>query len=256
MPRRPRDAYPFDCCPHGCPCGYARNGHKGQRRAPVALNRLRATLRSFFGWLRDTGQIRANPATRVRIRSLPQRLPHVLKQSEENRLLEMLLKHDGPRAFRDRVMIEILRTTGMRVSEMVGLEMNDVDLEGASVTIHTKGGAVQARHLRPDVVKLLQRYLKWRVTLPETSEALFVGTTGTGICVRHFQRQLKQWFDKAGVNGQASAHTFRHTLATRLLGLTNNLRLVQRALGHRSIASTVRYAQVPDNELMRVLDAV
>ena len=96
----------------------------------------------------------------MRIRSLPQRPPRVLKQSEEKRLLETLLKHDSPRAFRERVMIEILRTTGMRVSEMVGLAMDDVDMEAASVTIHTKGGTVQMRHLRPDVVKLLRRYLK------------------------------------------------------------------------------------------------
>ena len=76
------------------------------------------------------------------------------------------------------------------------------------------------------------------------------------IGVRHFQRQLKQWFDKAGVNGQASAHSFRHTLATKLLALTNDLRLVQRALGHRSIASTIRYAQVPDAKLATALEAV
>ena len=236
--------------------GHAQNGFWGQRRSPVALNRLRATLRSFFGWLRDTGQIHANPAARVRIRSLPQRPPRVLKESEEKRLLNMLRKHDCPRAFRDRVMVEMLRTTGMRVSELVGLRMDDVDLEAASVTIQTKGGAMQARHLRPDITKLLRRYMKWRGTLPEASEALFVGTNGTGIGVRHFQRRLTQWLDQAGVNGQASAHTFRHTLATRLLALTDNLRLVQRALGHRSIASTIRYAQVPDAKLAAALEAV
>ena len=235
---------------------YAQNGHRGQRRAPVALNRLRATLRSFFGWLRDTGQIRANPAARVRIRSLPQRPPRVLKQSEESRLLDTLRKQGSPRAFRDRVMVEILRTTGMRVNEMVGLRMGDIDLEAASVTIHTKGGSVQARHLRPDVVRLLRRYLAWRVALPEATDAMFVKTNGAKIGVRHFQRQLTQCFNEAGINGKASAHTFRHTLATRLLAVTNNLRLVQRALGHRSIASTIRYTQVLDGQLAAALEAV
>jgi integrase/recombinase XerD len=88
------------------------------------------------------------------------------------------------------------------------------------------------------------------------SDALFVSSTGKAICVRHFQRRLRHWCVVAGLDGRISAHTFRHTLATRLLRLTNNLRLVQSALGHRSITSTIRYAQVPDDQLIAALEAV
>ena len=86
--------------------------------------------------------------------------------------------------------------------------------------------------------------------------ALFVGASGAGITTRHFQRRLRQWLREAGLDEGVSAHTFRHTLACRLLGLTDNLRLVQQALGHRSIASTVRYTRVPTKALVAALEAV
>ena len=187
---------------------------------------------------------------------MPARLPRTLSRKEQERLLSVLRTQEDHLAFRDRVMVEMLLATGMRVSEVVGLAVGDIDLEARTATIRVKGGACQVRHVRKNVARLLGRYLMWRRRLPQKSDALLVGGTGEAIGIRQFQRRLKQWLQEASIDGQVSAHTFRHTLATRLLGLTGNLRLVQQALGHRSIASTTRYTQVPSSALVAALEAV
>ena len=103
---------------------------------------------------------------------------------------------------------------------------------------------------------MLTQYLKWRLNVPVVSQAVFVGRTGRRIGTRQFSRRLDQWQQKAGISQRITPHTFRHTLANRLLAKTSNLRLVQQALGHRSIASTLRYAQVPSKALVAALEAV
>ena len=150
----------------------------------------------------------------------------------------------------------VLLRTGMRVAELLALDIDDVDLENRLARIRTKGGTEQVRYLTHDTVPLLNRYLKWRMKLPAVSAALFVGTTGRRITTRQFSRRLDQWQQQAGIQQRITPHTFRHTLANRLLAKTSNLRLVRQALGHRSIASTLRYAQVPSKALVVALEAV
>ncbi len=214
------------------------------------------SLRSFFSWQRATGQIRANPAATIRPRSPRQRPPEVLSREEQGRLLGALRHSDDPLAVRDRTMILTLLGTGMRVGEMVRLDVKDVDLDARMATIQTKGGRVQIRHIRRSLTSLLKRYLRWREKLPEVSSALFVSGTGRRITDRHFARRLASWLEDAGIEAHVTPHTFRHTLARRLLDATGNLRLVQQALGHRSIASTVRYTLVPSATLKAALEAV
>lgn len=235
---------------------FARTGPTGKVRGPGAVNRERIVLRSFGRWLWQAGHLRSNPAAGLRARALPQSPPRVLSPDDEKRLLDALRGSSAPLAFRDRVMVEVLLATGMRASELVNLQVPDVDLAARTAWLTAKGGARQARHLRRTVVSLLKCYLKWRAGVVNGSQALFVSAAGAPICVRQFQRRLGQWLDEAGVNGRVTAHTFRHTLATRLLALTGNLRLVQQALGHRNIASTIRYTLVPNAQLAAALEAV
>ena len=118
-----------------------------------------------------------------------------------------------------------------------------------TATIKATGGPQEARHIRRSVAGLLKLYLKWRHGLPKNSPALFVSAAGKRITARHFNRRLRHWAEKAGLSCHVTPHVFGHTLASRLLALTGNLRLVQQALGPRSIASTVRYTQVPTEAL-------
>ena len=175
---------------------------------------------------------------------------------DEQRLLKAMAGTKDPLAFRDRVMVTMLLRTGMRAGELLGLDVADVDFENRLVHIRAKGGTEQLRYLTQGAVPMLTRHLKWRLKLPAVSHALFVGSTGRRISTRQFSRRLEQWLQKAGISAKITPHTFRHTLANRLLAKTSNLRLVQQALGHRSIASTVRYAQVPSKALAAALEAV
>ncbi len=168
----------------------------------------------------------------------------------------MLRGSEDPLALRDQAMVRTLLGTGMRVGELLALDLHDVDLETRLATIQTKGGTVQMRHIREALALLLERYMGWRGPLPGDSPALFVSAAGKRITARHFSRRLGQWLDRAGLQSHVTPHVFRHTLARRLLDATGNLRLVQQALGHRSIASTVRYTLVPSATLKAALEAV
>ena len=104
---------------------------------------------------------------------------------------------------------------------------------------------------------MLTRYLKWRLKVPAVSQAVFVSNTGRRIGTRQFSRRLEQWLQKAGISAKITPHTFRHTLANRLLASISNLRLVQQALGHRSIASTLPLCtRFPVQALVAALEAV
>ena len=235
---------------------YARVGPTGIARGEVAANHIRVTLRSFCNWLYQTGQIRANPTTALRLRCRQKPPPVGLAKADEQALLKTMVTTKDPLTFRDRAMVTVLLRTGMRVTELLTLDIDDADLENRRVHIRAKGGTEQLRYLTQDTVPLLTRYLKWRMKLPNISQALFVGTTGRRITTRQFSRRLDQWQLQACISERITPHTFRHTLANRLLDKTGNLRLVQQALGHRSIASTLRYAQVPSKALVAALEAV
>ena len=195
---------------------YAQFGPTGRQRAPGAINRVRASLRSFFRWLCDTGQIRANPAAALKSRPPRPRPPQVLRRDQERRLLQVLQGSEDPLALRDRAMVQTLLGTGVRVGELVGLNLADLDLEAQLATVRTKGSEVQMRHLKRHLAELLRRYLRRREGLSDGSSALFVSGTGERITARHFSRRLSQWLDRAGLQSHVSPHTFRHTLASRV----------------------------------------
>ncbi len=237
---------------------HALVGPTGRTRGPGAINRVRATLRSFFGWLADTGQLGASPARALRVKALRQPPPPALDREDEERLLATLEASEDPLAFRDYVMIRVLLGTGVRVGELVCLDAADVDLGHRRLTVRCKGGGREVRHLTTSLATLLESYMYHdHGTVPgQRGGPLFVSRSGRRMTARQFARRLEGWLEEAGVSGHITPHTFRHTLATRLLAATGDLRLVQRALGHRSITTTTRYAQVPDEALATALEAV
>ena len=160
-----------------------------------------------------------------------------------------------PLAFRDRLMTIMLLRTGVRIAELLALDIDNVDMDNRLIHIRAKGGTEQLRYLTQDTVATLSIYLNWRANLPDVSPAMFVATTGRRITARQFSRRLDHWQQQAGISQRITPHTFRHTLANRLLAKTSNLRLVQQALGHRSIASTLRYTVVPSDALRSSLEA-
>ena len=235
---------------------HAHVGPTGTLRGEVAVNHVRVTLRSFCHWLCQTEQIRFNPAVSLRLRCRPKPPPVGLAKDNEQNLLKAMAEAKDPLAFRDRLMTAMLLRTGMRIAELLALDTADVDQENRLVRIRTKGGTEQVRYLTQDTVPLLTRYLNWRMKVPAVSQALYVGTTGRRITTRQFARRLDQWQQQAGIEQRITPHSFRHSLANRLLAKTGNILLVKQALGHRSIASTLAYLRVPTEALRAALEAV
>jgi len=234
----------------------ALHSASGKPKGPGAVNRLRAVLCSFFRWLVETGQIRNNPAATLRVRSYRQPAPKMLLDTDRNTLLTAMEESHDPLALRDRAIVELMLGTGIRLAEAVALDVGDVDLASGAITIHPKGGGKASRYLNRRVRSLLKCHLAWKPRQSGDCSALFTTSRGTRITARHVHRRLGQWLRKAGIDAPLSPHALRHTLAVKLLKNTGNLRLVQRALGHASIASTVRYTHVPDDALAAALEEV
>jgi integrase/recombinase XerC len=164
--------------------------------------------------------------------------PRALHEDEQKRLLDVLAAADGPEAKRDRMLVELLLGTGVRIGSALGLDVVDLDFEHAEITLRTTKGDRPAIAVLPAALSgRLKAFVANRVDGP-----VFLAGDRR-ISTRHVQRRLAGWLAKANVAGK-SAHAFRHTFATRIYEATGDLQLTQQALGHASIASTVVYAKL------------
>ena len=229
----------------------------GQPRSEVTINRCRAALRSFGAWLTDNGLADRNPAAGLSIRRTVRRSPSTLSDPERKRMLREVGARKGDAAARDRVMLELLLNTGIRLSELVGLDLGDVDLDGKRIAIHAKGGHDETRFLNANLRRLLRRYLRQRNQDASDSPALFLSNRGSRISNRQVQARFRQWLTWAGIDRPGlSPHSLRHTFASRLYRKSRDLLLVGRALGHRTVEASAIYVHQADDELEEVLESL
>jgi integrase/recombinase XerC len=229
----------------------------GQPRSEVTINRCRAALRSFGNWMADTGLASRNPAAGLSIRRTVRKSPSTLADAERKRLLREVGAHKGEAAARDRVMLELLLGTGIRLAEVVGLDRGDVDLDGKRIAIQAKGGHDETRFLSADLRRLLRRYLRHRNQVLADSPALFLSNRGTRISNRQVQARFRLWLQWAGIHRDGlTVHSTRHTFGTRLYRKTRDLVLVGKAMGHRTIEATAIYVHQDDEALEEALDTL
>jgi site-specific recombinase XerD len=228
----------------------ARTRPDGGVKKATSTNALRTLIRTFFRYLHAAGHVSANPARLVRLARCGSPPPRALTDAEAERLMAVLAAGDGPEAERDHALFHLMLATGIRLGSAVALDVDDLDLDAGEVRVRTTMGN------RPEVVYLgsrirhhLARYIGDR-----RSGALFLGIHGRRITTRQAQRRFHGWCREADIRSDASCHCLRHTLATRLYRRTGDLLLVQQALRHRSIASTVVYAAVSELQLQRALE--
>lgn len=203
-------------------------------RSAASLHRMKAAVRSFFAWAVEAGVVDDNPARSIRMHRLPRKLPVFLTAAEKKRLLKELKGWTDFSALRDRAMIEVLLGTGIRLGELAALDMDDIDLDAKHLRVWAKGNVPQVKFIKTDLRTLLRRYLseRRRRGRPET-EALFLSNRDGRLCQRQIANRLAHWLRKAGIEKELTPHGMRHTFATHLYGATNDLLVVQRALGHR-----------------------
>jgi len=227
----------------------------GSPRSPASLHRIKAAVRSFFAWAEETGLVAQNPARGVKLRRIPRTPPNFLTDAEKKRLLREIRSSAFPLAKRDRVIMEVFLGTGIRLNELVSLDLDDVDLEAKHLRVLAKGNVQQVKFLKTDLRALLRSHLKdRRRESSQDGDALFLSSRGTRLSSRQVARRLDLWLDRAGIDKRLGPHSLRHSFATALYSKTGDIYLVQRALGHRDPSTTQIYTHLVDGALEEALE--
>lgn len=220
---------------------------KGLSKSTVA--RKLTTLRVFFQFLLREGRVAVNPAKRVASPKREKYLPGFLNVDQAASLMT-LPKGEGPSALRDRAILETFYSTGIRLSELVGLNVADIDFGGGMVKVFGKGRKERIVPIGRKAIEAVQEYLKVR---PSSGEGLFCNPRGGRLTGRSIDRIVKKYM--RGVDRPAlTPHSLRHTFATHLLEGGADLRSVQELLGHASLSTTQRYTHLQVDHLMAVYD--
>jgi integrase/recombinase XerC len=222
---------------------------RGLARTSVA--RRLAALRSYYRFLVRRGRLPTNPAREVRTPRLPKRLPGYLPVDES----EALLRADfGARRWgtRDRAILELLYATGMRVAELAGLDVDDLDLRDGAVKVTGKGRKERIVPVGRKAIEAIEAYLP---SGHPGAGPLFRNGRGGRLTVRSLHRIVGAWARAAGLDRRVTPHTLRHTFATHLLDAGADLRLIQELLGHARLGTTQKYTHVSVDRLMKVYDA-
>jgi len=226
----------------------------GTPRSAASLHRFKAAVRSFFAWAEESGLIPENPARSVTMRRLPRTPPMFLTEAEKRRLFSELRGRSSTLARRDRVIIELFLGTGIRLQELVSLDIDDVDLDAKHLRIRAKGNVPQVKFLKSNLRSLLRRYLAERRKQGTASVALFLSNRTSRISSRQVANRVKFWLTEAGIEKSLGPHGLRHSFATHLYAATSDLLVVKRALGHRDISTTEIYTHLVDGALEEALE--
>ncbi len=232
----------------------AQLGRSGLGKASIA--RKLSTVRSFLNYAVRVGTLSANPAATVASPRVPRSLPRNMTVDEMFGLLDRM-EGDEVATLRDRAILELLYATGLRVGELVSLDVDVVDLAGGLVRALGKGGRERIVPFGSKAAVALRAWLSRASALRARSrepEALFLNLRGGRLTDRSVRRILDRRLREAAILAHRSPHALRHSFATHLLGAGADLRAIQELLGHASLSTTQRYTHVDTDALMRVYD--
>ncbi len=214
-----------------------------------SIARKISSLRTFFNYLMREDKILQNPFEILSTPKLPKRLPNFLTPSEAKSLLE------APDNKRDRAILETLYATGMRVSEIAKLKLDDIDLREGEIRVLGKGGKERIVLLGSYAKKAIQEYLD--TARGEVAEnTLFLGRSGRALDERDIERMIKKYCKKVGLTKKVTPHTLRHSFATHLLSGGADLRVVQELLGHATLSTTQVYTHITKERLKEIYEGV
>ncbi|MGY4876883.1 site-specific tyrosine recombinase XerD [Vreelandella aquamarina] len=213
--------------------------------------RLLSSLRSFYRWARLNGHVESDPLATIRLPRVTPGLPNTLEEDEVDRLLQAP-DTGTPLGVRDRAMLELLYACGLRVSELVGLTLDAVNLRQGVVRVRGKGDKDRLVPLGEEAVAWLERYLRTarnELMSDPMRPALFPGRANRSMTRQTFWHRIKAHAVTAGISKPLSPHTLRHAFATHLLNHGANLRVVQLLLGHSDLSTTQIYTHVAQARL-------
>jgi len=225
--------------------------HLARRKlARTSIARHLSALRSFFKYLMREGAVEANPARGVATPKREKHLPSVMQTSDIALLLEQpdLSTNLG---IRDRAWLEMLYASGLRISELVGIDIDDIELRARLVKVHGKGSKERIVPFGSKAEEAVRAYLAVREADPDEN-ALFVNYRGARITTRSVRRLFDGYLRGASLRAGISPHTMRHSFATHLLNAGADLRGIQELLGHASLSTTQKYTHLNDWQLIAV----
>lgn len=222
-----------------------------QGARPRSTARMLSSLRRFYRYLLREGVIKDDPSALLESPKLGRPLPKSLSEEQVEKLLQAP-DTGAPLGLRDRAMLETLYATGLRVSELVGLKMQQVDLQSGVVRVLGKGDKERLVPLGEEAIEWLQRYLadvRRDLLHGHDSDALFPTARGAAMTRQAFWHNLKRYAQIAGIETHLSPHSLRHAFATHLLNHGADLRVVQMLLGHADLSTTQIYTHVARERL-------
>lgn len=225
----------------------------GKGKSVSTITRAMASLKSFYNYLIETGQMAANPVRGVTPAKVERRLPQILTNKEVELFLEQPECTDA-KGYRDRAMLELLYATGIRVSELIGLNVNNLNLSAGFIRCVGKGKE-RIIPLYPAAIRALSEYvnnIRPRMVESPQETALFVNMNGERMSRQGFWKIIKHYQETANIKKEITPHTLRHSFAAHLLENGADLRSIQEMLGHADISSTQVYVQLVKQKLKDV----
>lgn len=225
--------------------------HLARRKlARSSVARHLSALRSFFKYLMREGKVETNPARTVATPRREKHLPAVMQPADVTALIDQP-EGDGPLIARDRAFLELLYASGLRISELVGIDLDDLELRSRLVKVHGKGSKERIVPFGSKAESALRAWLKVREADPD-EQAVFVNYRGERISARSVRRLFDRYARGASMKAGVSPHTMRHSFATHLLNAGADLRAIQELLGHASLSTTQKYTHLNDWQLIEV----
>ncbi len=232
---------------------------KERRYAEASVARKVAAVKSFFQFMQAEGAIPTNPTESLQSPRVGKLLPKPLTVQQIDELLEQPAKRRTPEALRDHAMLELLYATGLRVTELVSLDLDSISVNPRSPSVRClgKGAKERAIPIHGQALRALVSYLnegRAKMVKNKKEPALFVNRRGERLTRQGFWLILKQYAKQAGINGTVTPHSLRHSFATHMLRGGAPLRSVQELLGHANISTTQVYTKVTDEHARRVYE--
>jgi integrase/recombinase XerC len=231
---------------------YVSQRHR-QGLSGKSLQRELSAFRTFFRFLLTEGQIQFNPAAEVQAPKSKRKLPNTLDVDKTKRLVE--IKGDDPLTVRDRAILELFYSSGLRLSELLNLNLADIDLQEGLVQVTGKGNKSRRIPIGRHALRTLRDWLQVRLEWVKDGEAaVFVNRQGRRLAARTVQKRLKDWAIKQGIDVRVYPHLLRHSFASHMLESSQDLRAVQELLGHADISTTQIYTHLDFQHLASVYD--
>ena len=225
----------------------------GAGKSPATITRCTASLKSFYAYMLGRGAVKTNPAKNIAALKVERKCPEILTSKEVELFLEQP-KCVDEKGYRDHAMLELLYATGIRVSELIGLDVGDVNLEGGFIRCRSKTRE-RIIPLYRTAIKALRDYItdiRPRIISGPDEQALFVNMNGGRMSRQGFWKIIKYYQEKAEISKDITPHTLRHSFAVHLLENGADLRSIQEMLGHADISSTQIYAHIIKKHLKAV----